>query len=161
MDRTREQNQAFLVALLRLIDALTKRGIEAIPFNGPILAIDAYGDLGLRRLSGHLDLFVRAPDLAPGISCVRSLGYERERPSTAGQSALDSQENTFSHADGSAVTLCTRLTPMVTAIDSDDGGLWHRKQPTLRYGRTVLTLAPEDALLVLAVRGGKETWRNI
>jgi len=161
IDRTRERNRALLDALLGVIDALTKPGIEAIPFNGPILAIDAYGDLGLRRLSGHLELFVRAPDLAPGVSCIRSLGYERERPSTAEQSALDCQENTFRHADGSTVTLCTRLTPMFTEIDSDDGGLWGRKQSTIRNGRTVLTLAPEDALLVLAVRGGKETWRNI
>lgn len=50
---------------------------------------------------------------------------------------------------------------MVPAIDSDDGGLWRRKHPAIRNGRTVLTLAPEDALLVLAVRGGKDSWRNI
>ncbi len=154
-----------LDTLLGVIGALSKAGVEAIPFNGPTLAIDAYGDLGLRRLSGNLDLFIRARDLAPSISRLRILGYERERPSTAVQSApingLDSQENSFRHADRSAVALCTRLTPLVTAIDSDDGGLWRRKQPALRNGRTVLTLAPEDALLVLAVRGGKETWRNI
>lgn len=104
MDQTRQQNRALLDMLLGVIDALTKSGIEAIPFNGPTLAIDAYGDLGLRRLSGHLDLFVRAPDLAPGISCIRGLGYEREGPSTVGQSAptsgLDTQENIFRRADG-------------------------------------------------------------
>jgi protein O-GlcNAc transferase len=165
IDQTRQQNRALLDTLLGVIGALSKAGVEAIPFNGPTLAIDAYGDLGLRRLSGHLDLFVRAPDLAPGISRLRSLGYERERPSTAVQSTQingpDSQETSFRHADGSAVTLCTRLTPMITAIDSDDGGLWRRKQPAIRNGRTVLTLAPEDALLVLAVRGGKDSWRNI
>ncbi|MBV8452217.1 MAG: nucleotidyltransferase family protein, partial [Deltaproteobacteria bacterium] len=148
IDRTREQNRVLLDTALGVIDALRVRGIEAIPFNGPILAIDAYGDLGLRRLSGHLDLFIRAPDLSRGISCIRSLGYERKK-------------ETFRHADGSTVTLRTRLVPMVTAIDTDDGGLWRRKQPKMRNGRTVLTLAPEDALLVLAVRGGREGWGNI
>src|SRR5271169_4298887 len=165
IDQTREQNRALLDTLLGVIGALSKAGVEAIPFNGPTLAIDAYGDLGLRRFSGNLDLFIRARDLAPSISRLRGLGYERERPSTAVQSApingLDSQETGFRHPDGSAVTLCAQLTPLVTAIDSDDGGLWRRKQPALRNGRTVPTLAPEDALLVLAVRGGKETWRNI
>jgi protein O-GlcNAc transferase len=162
---TRERNQALLDALLGVLDALAKPGIEAVPFNGPILAIDAYGDLGLRRLSGHLDLFVRAPDLAPGISCIRRLGYERERSSTAGQSAptngLDGQENTFGHADGSSITLCTRLTPMITSLDIDDGGLWRRAQPKILNGRTVLIPASEDALLLLAVRGGNENWRNL
>ena len=79
IDQTRQQNRALLDTLLGVIGALSKAGIEAIPFNGPTLAIDAYGDLGLRRLSGNLDLFIRAVDLAPSICRIRSLGYERER----------------------------------------------------------------------------------
>jgi len=165
IDRARQRNLALLDAHLGMVDALTKAGMEAIPFNGPVLAIEAYSDLGLRRLSGHLDLFIRATDLAPSISCIRSLGYERERPSTVAQSApmdgLECQKTIFRDADGSAVTLYTRLTPMITTLDLDDGGLWRRAQPKILNGRTVLTLAPEDALLLLAVRGGKETWQNI
>jgi protein O-GlcNAc transferase len=165
IDRARQRNLALLDAHLGMVDALAKAGMEAIPFNGPVLAIEAYGDLGLRRLSGHLDLFIRPTDLAPSISCIRSLGYERERPSTVAQSApmdgLECQKTIFRDADGSAVTLYTRLTPIITALDLDDGGLWRRAQPKILNGRTVLTLAPEDALLLLTVRGGKETWQNI
>ena len=165
IDQTRQQNRMLLDALLGVIGALSKAGVEAIPFNGPTLAIDAYGDLGLRRLSENLDLFICARDLAPSIFRLRGLGYERERPSTAAQPApingLDSQETSFRHADGSAVTLHTRSTPMSTAPDSDDAGLWRRAQPKVLNGRTLLTLAPEDALLLLTMQGGKETWRNI
>lgn len=162
IDQTRQQNGVLLDALLAVIGALSKAGIEAIPFNGPILAVDAYHDLGLRRLSGNLDLLVRAHDFAPSISRLRGLGYERETPSTAVQSAsidvIDGQKTSFRHADRTAVTLHTRWGP---TPDSDDSGLWRRAQPAILNGRTMLTLAPEDALLFLTIQGGKEMWRNI
>ena len=74
IDQTRQQNRVLLDTLLGVIDALSKAGIEAIPFNGPTLAIDAYGDLGLRRLSGNLDLFIRARR-----SCAGHLLYSQPR----------------------------------------------------------------------------------
>jgi hypothetical protein len=49
MDETSKANRALFEELARLVDALAKNGIEAIPFKGPLLAIQAYGDLGLRE----------------------------------------------------------------------------------------------------------------
>src|SRR5882672_6537117 len=48
VDQTRRRNLALFDELARLIETLAASGIETIPFKGPVLAIQAYGDLGLR-----------------------------------------------------------------------------------------------------------------
>ncbi len=170
IDQTRQQNLALLDTVLRVIGSLSKAGVEAIPFNGPTLAIDTYGDLGLRRLSGNLDLFIRARDLAPSISCLRGLGYEREGPSTAAQSAP---------MDGLTVRERTSATPMAVPLRfARDCQQWFRPSisttedygvgSNLRFERpNCATLAPEDALLCWrfeaarrhgGTSGGPATW---
>ena len=47
-DETRRQNRVLFHELARIIEALANDGMEAIPFKGPVLAIEAFGDLGLR-----------------------------------------------------------------------------------------------------------------
>ena len=47
------------------------------------------------------------------------------------------------------------------ALDVDYAALWRRAEHKIVEGRRVLTLAPEDTFLVLAIHGGKEMWWNI
>ena len=74
MDETSRANSALFEELARLVDALAKHGIDAIPFKGPLLAIQAFGDLGLREFR-DLDFLVRDEDLAKTIATLHSLGY--------------------------------------------------------------------------------------
>ena len=48
--------------LLKIIELLEARGIAAVPFKGPTLALWAYGDVG-RREFGDLDILVKKPDV--------------------------------------------------------------------------------------------------
>ena len=77
LQRTRERNHALFNELIRVLEALSGNDIEAIPLKGPLLAIQAYGDLGL-RVFRDLDFLVHDCDLKPTMTVLRSLGYERE-----------------------------------------------------------------------------------
>ena len=73
VDQTRHANRGRFEELCGVLDALAGRGIEAIPFKGPVLAIRAYGDLGL-RVFRDLDILVHDCDFAETIETLRRLG---------------------------------------------------------------------------------------
>src|SRR3954453_20144544 len=161
VDETGRGNRALFDELARVLETLKSNGVEAIPFKGPILAIQAYGDLGLREF-GDLDFLIRDTDVEDTITILDSLGYRRNRELTATQFAfihrLQGQEIIFGESSGIAVEPHTRLIPLKMALDIDYDGLWRRARRISLNGHTLLTLAPEDDLLLLAIHGGKEMW---
>jgi protein O-GlcNAc transferase len=164
IEQTRKKNQALFEELCRVLEALAKGGIEAIPFKGPVLAMQAYGDLGL-RVFADLDFLVHDSDMVSTMAALLGLGYERTEALSEAQIAmiqrLQGQDFVYRKAIGIGVEPHTRLTPIKMALDIDYAALWRRAQRTNLHGRTVLTLAPEDDLLILAIHGGKELWWNI
>ena len=164
IDHARRTNRALFDELAGVIEALKCGGVEAIPFKGPVLAIESYGDLGLRVFRG-LDVLVRDSDMASTMGILRGLGYEREQALTAVQveliQRLQGQDFVYRKAAGIGVRPHARLTPFKMALDIDYAGLWCRARRANLNGQTMLTLAPEDDLLTLAIHGGKKMWRNI
>jgi protein O-GlcNAc transferase len=164
VDQTRKSNQDLFDELGRLLEALSVGGIDAIPFKGPVLAIQAFGDLGLRGFR-DLDFLIHYDDLRQTIVTLRDFGYERQGHLSAAQfemiHRLQGQEIIFKQSIGTAVEPHTRFTPITMALDIDYGGLWQRAQRQVLNGRSMLTLAPEDDLIILAIHGGKELWWNI
>ena len=164
VDQTSRANRALFDELARLLDALAENGIDAIPFKGPLLAIQVFGDLGLRQFA-DLDFLVQAEDLAKTIATLNSLGYRRSQELTAAQFALihrlQGQEIIRGQSSGTLVEPHTRLTSLKMALDIDYPGLWRRARRTSVNGHTFLTPAPEDGLLLLAIHGGKEMWQRL
>jgi len=164
LERTRERNRALLDELLRILDALAGHGIEAIPLKGPVLAIQAYGDLALREFQ-DLDFLVRDRDLASATRSLIELGYSHREKLSAAQLALihrlQGQEILFGRDGGAALEPHTRLTSMKLAFDIDHEALWERARTIDLDGRRILSLAAEDELIALAVHGGKELWWNV
>jgi protein O-GlcNAc transferase len=163
-DETSRANRVLFDELARLLDALAKNEIEAIPFKGPLLAIQVFGDLGLREFR-DLDFLVRDEDLAETIATLNNLGYPRQGEMTAAQfdliHRLQGQEIILGECSRIAVEPHTRLTPLKMALDIDYAGLWGRARRTKVNGHAFLTPAPEDGLLLLAIHGGKEMWRRL
>lgn len=164
VNQTRRANDVLFDELAEAIAALAKNGVEAIPFKGPVLAIGAYGDLGL-RVFRDLDFLIHDSDLSTAIATLESLGYERKGRMTAAQfdliHRLQGQEIMLKQVVGTCIEPHTRLTPIKMALDIDYPGLWRRAQRTSLNGRTMLVLAPEDDFIALAVHGGKEIWSKI
>ncbi|MEO9189663.1 MAG: nucleotidyltransferase family protein, partial [Acetobacteraceae bacterium] len=158
-NQTRQRNRALFDELAGVAEVLANNGVRAIAFGGPVLALQAYGDLG-RRVVRELEFLIRDPDIAQTISTLRGLGYERRAPSNAARleliQRLQGHEALFKKALKIGVKAHTRLAPLMLDIDYE--GLWHRAQRTTINGRALMTLAPEDEVLALAVHGGQELW---
>ncbi len=163
IERSRRHNQILLDHLARVLDALADVGVTAIPFKGPVLALDAFGDLGLRAFR-DLDFLIGDRDLAATIGALREFGYRRQGPLTVTQfdviHRLQGQEILFSEG-GPPIEPHTRLTSIKMALPIDYEGLWRRARLATVNGKSMLTFCREDNLLVLAVHGGKELWWDI
>jgi len=161
--QTRESNRALLDELAQLITVLAEGGVEAIPFKGPVLAQQAFGDLGLRGFR-DLDFLIQDRDLDKTIRILGSRGYQRKGRLTQVQLGwvhrLQGQEVLF-RQDVAAVEPHTRLIALKMALNIDYRGLWRRARRENIFGHQMLTFAPEDTVLVLAIHGGKELWWDI
>ena len=163
IQQTREFNHAILSEFLQLVDGLAAAGVELISYKGPALTMQAYGDLGLRRFR-DLDFLVRDSDLPRTLKCLQGFGYERPNHLTAEQSDLVHRlqgQDFVVKQDKVPIEPHTRLIPIKMALDIDYDGLWCRAQRRNIGGHNLLTFAPEDTLLVLAIHGGKELWWDI
>ncbi|HEX3350948.1 MAG TPA: nucleotidyltransferase family protein, partial [Acetobacteraceae bacterium] len=163
-EQTRRKNRAVLEELVRSLDALAKIGIEAIAFGNPVLRGQRRADPGL-RLFRSLNFLVRDPDMERAIVALRGLGYQRGKHLTDAQldfiRRLEGHEVLWKQALGIAAGLHTRLTSMNAALAIDDDGLRRRARGTGLNGRILPTLAPEDALLVLAIRDDGHPRRSL
>jgi predicted O-linked N-acetylglucosamine transferase (SPINDLY family) len=164
LEHARKKNRVLFDELGKVVDGLAKEGIEALPFKGPVLAIEAYGDLGFRTF-GDLDFLVRDADMARTMATLGNLGYERTPGLSDAQIRLIQhlQGQDFAYKKSPAIGLepHTRLIPRKMALDIDYAGLWRRTRPMTINDRTMTGLAPEDHFLVLAIHGGKELWWRI
>jgi len=161
IDGVRRNNERLVAELARVLDALASKNIDAIPIKGPVLALKAYGDLGLREFR-DLDFLIRDQDVRTTRAVLRDLGYQPRQAFSEAQlnviHRIQGQEIMFNPANGICLEPHTTLTPQKMAVDIDYAGLWSRARQWDLAGRLVLTLLPEDELLMLAVHGGKELW---
>ena len=163
IEQTRNSNRVLLEELAQLVGSLADRGVETIPFKGPVLAMQAFGDLGLRGFR-DLDLLIQDRDKDETVRTLCDKGYERRGKLTEAQfrliHRLQGQEIMFKPGV-TAVEPHTRLTSLKMALDIDYDGLWRRARRENIFGHQMLSFAPEDTLLVLAIHGGKELWWDI
>ncbi len=162
-DQTRHSNSALLNALFQITTALESGGIQAIACRGPVLAIEAYGDLGFGTVE-DLHILIEDPNLVRATAILGDMGYERRKQLTVAQLDLIRQvqghEFLFKKANRIGVRLHTRLTPKAMALDLDYGGLRRRAIRKTFRDRTVTILSAEDDLIVLAILGGNELWQR-
>lgn len=151
--------------LLRVLSRLEDKLIEAIPFKGPILALQSYGDVTLRPFS-DLDILVRHRDVSRARETLTAAGYRTEF-------AEHSREDHFIHSaervmrfvkreTGSVIELHWQFDPRNLAfpcLASDD--LWLRLKTAPIAGRSFRVLSPEDVVLSLCFHGLKHCWDKL
>src|SRR5437879_12700525 len=78
--------------LLRILEAFRANGITAIPYKGPVLAEQAYGNLAYRQFA-DLDIVIRQRDVARAYELLSAQGERSEvHARTVGQAAQRSEE---------------------------------------------------------------------
>ena len=162
--RAQRRNLALTAELRRVLDALEKAGIRALPFKGPLLASLAYGDLSLRTF-GDLDVLVRERDLALAERALAAEGYTPAYALTAGQERAYRKDECAIQlrqpARDVALEIHWRLTERYLSIELPEERLRERASPVTLAGKTVPAFAPEDLLLYLAIHGSKHQWERL
>jgi len=148
--------------LTRILKTFVDREIPALPFKGPLLAQQAYGNLGLREFQ-DLDLLIRPADVARVLPLLASEGYSPRarlkwvtpdlwtRWSTE---VLLQNQHTY-------IDLHWSLLPDHYPIQLDVEIFWRAAVKVDLAGSRVCSLSPEVLLQVLAVHGGKHCWERL
>ena len=149
--------------LLRVLAEFAARGIEAIPYKGPVLAALAYGDVAMREYE-DLDIVLRQRDVPKADEAMRALGYEARYPWIHSQraAALVPGEYNYREAErGIIAELHTERTMrhFPRAIDLD--ALTLRSTAVALSGHEVKSFSPDDLLPILCVHGAKDYWERI
>jgi hypothetical protein len=150
-----------LVGIARLFES---EGVPVLAYKGPALAVQAYGDLSLRRFI-DLDIIVRRRDVgrAGGLLC--SLGFSKPEGLTESQEEflLRRQHNlAFTRDAGKLIVeLHWEVAPAAFADVPLGARAWERAVAVRLFGGDVRSLAPEDLLLALCVHGTKHLWERL
>jgi hypothetical protein len=150
--------------LIKVLDAFHSREILAIPYKGPVVAAQAYGDAALREFE-DLDIILRQRDIPKAHDVMLGLGYHTRFPqlfsSAAGSRRIPGEYNYRDATDRVVVELHTEATLRHFPIAPDPGEFAARMVPVRLCGPEVKTLSPEDALVALSIHGSKDFWEKI
>jgi hypothetical protein len=170
MERLRNQAQGIagrnvLLAteLLGLLDLFGAHGISAMPYKGPALACQVYGELRLRSFI-DLDIIVRRNNLPKVRDLLAENHYEPQLKMTAGKqrAILRSEcDEVFSGANGRILEVHWAITPPYFSFHLDTEDLFARAIKIDLLGQSVLAPSPEDLLLILTVNGAKDMWTRL
>jgi len=155
-------NQKNADQLTAVLGVLEKSGIDAVPFKGPTLAISAYNDLSLRTFH-DLDFLIRHSDIERCLVRLNELGYYHERNLTPRQwqEYLGYKEEDILFGPGLPLEPHWDFIPRTLAIDIDLEEIWQRVEIIEFNNQKILSLSPEDELIILCIHGNKELWHKL
>jgi hypothetical protein len=152
---------AELINILRLFQA---QNIPVIPYKGPVLAAQAYGDVALREFE-DLDLILRQSDIPKAHEIIVSLGYKPKfdwilSPGAAA-SLVPGEYNYRDEARRAMVELHTEITLRHFPAKPDLDAFIRNLAPVKLSNRDVLTFTAEDLLPMLCIHGSKDFWERL
>lgn len=149
--------------LARLVNLFSAQSIEAIAFKGPLLALQAWGDVALRQFN-DLDLLVHSADAARAVEVLIADGYaaltfDRQHPELS--IARRCEDEFMRPGSAAMIDLHWELNPSYFAHGPMAAAVWERSASMRVEGADVLTLGPSDLMLFLAVHATKHGWINL
>ena len=151
-DDNRARGLALTTALLRLLAQLEAEQIPAMPFKGPVLSAQVYGDIAL-RMYGDLDVLVRECDADRVTRVMLEQGYRQ------GDMSLG-WERSFVRDSGESVDLHWAIAEKIHQFPLTADDLWTRRVTVSLAGTPVQTLCAEDSLLAICFNGLSEDWQR-
>ena len=146
--------------LLAVHAQLEAAGVSAVPFKGPMLAVQLYGNLAMRQ-SHDLDFLIDRADLRRAAEVLVSREY---RPpallaTPCGARFLDTQRQyRFTRDDGAIVEVHWDLAPNHLPFPVDPESVWSSVEFIHLGGRLVPTVGRSQLLLLLCAHGAKHCW---
>lgn len=153
--------------LIKIVNHLDANQVNAIPYKGPVLAVQAYGDIALREYE-DLDLIICQRDLVKAHEVMLGLGFRPRFPwihssgySGATASIIPGEYNYVDDSRRIIVELHTELTLRHFPVTPDLQELSQRLVQVSLSGHPVETFSPEDNLSALCIHGAKDMWERI
>jgi len=150
--------------LIRILDLLASRGIEVVPYKGPLLGALTQADAGLRSFV-DLDILIRKRDLPRILEALGELDYRAQLELRPAQLAallrFDYEMPLERERDRSLVDLQWASPPRFLSLPAGPDVAGARFATVTLAGRQVRTLCVEDLLLVLCSHGAKHIWERL
>ena len=148
--------------LIKIVDLLQSEGIQAIPYKGPALAVQAYGEIALREFD-DLDIILRQRDMAKANDVMQGIGY---RPRfgwyfASSTSVVPGEYNYRDQKRRLIVEFHTEQTLRHFPVRLNLDDLSRRLVPVNLSGHEIPTFGPEDMLSLLSIHGSKDFWERI
>ena len=160
-DACRMQAVKHSLMLAEVLRGFNRAGIPVMPFKGPLLSLELYGDVGLRQ-SKDLDLAVTLGDVSRAQACLENMGWRFDSgyfPLTPRQ-----WEGFLSHeyhigfvhsSGGSGLELHWRNQG---DAPGQAAAQWARNVPSEWQGCSYLAMTSTDLVLYLCRHGGRHAW---
>lgn len=160
----RHQNMFWTSKLIEIVQLLKENNIPAIPFKGPLLAMQAYGDVALRKY-GDLDVLVQPKHFYNALEILKSRGYVAVTElnwlnrndwyiSRKKDIYLTNQERTVN------LELHWKLSGSHFSLPIEMSRLWENPERVLVAGTELNTLKFNDLLIYLCLHGSRHSWER-
>jgi hypothetical protein len=149
--------------LLKVLALLAESGVEAMPFKGPALAIQAYGDLSMRSFD-DLDILIHEKDRNLVFHLLVDHGCTLESFSDSRierKLRLKQMKDIHFFCQNEFLEIHWDITERLLAAPFDMDSIWARSLPILLNNQKVRTLSPEDMVIVLCFHGTKHAWQDL
>jgi Uncharacterised nucleotidyltransferase len=150
--------------LIAILNLFRSEGLQAVPYKGPVLAAQAYGDFTLREFV-DLDFILRQKDMPKANGLMTSLGYRAKYPWTlrhgTASSLVPGEYNYRDEGRRIVIDLHTERTLRHFPAPPDIGSLAQHLVSVSFSGHLIETFAPEDGLPLLCIHGSKDFWERI
>lgn len=150
-----------LITLTRVFES---RGIESLPYKGPVLGQIAYGDAALRCFI-DLDIIVRPADVPMAVEILLERGYRAAGNLNANQmqTLIANQHNIqFEREAGHLIVeLHWRVSADLFASALNPESLWRSLEPVTLNNVQLKSLPAEDLLLALCIHGSRHVWDKL
>jgi hypothetical protein len=157
------RNVLLATELLALLDLMRVSDVSAMPYKGPALACQVYGDLRLRSFI-DLDILVRRADVPRVRNLLVEHRYQPQLEMTVGKqrAILRSEcDEVFTGPNGSVLEIHWAITPPFFSFRLKTEDLFARATTIELLGKKVLAPSTEDLLLILSVNGAKDMWNRL
>jgi len=151
------RNMQLTQRLLNILDLLSGNGVRAIPFKGPVIAVQAYGDIGLRSFC-DLDMLIRPEDFFRVYDLMESTEYRSIKPMIARVKGLWRKTRRSFEFQGENFFVDFHQQVAQGPWFLDLKIEWDNLSRVELNGRKVPCMNLEDTILMLAMHGTHHGW---
>jgi len=159
------KNLMFMGELIKILELFKSNEITAIPYKGPILAIQAYGNLAFREFD-DLDIFIKKSDVIRIKNLLINEGYKTDfyLNEIQEENYLKSQKNLvlLNNKLGFYIELHWKLSGNFFSFSSTPESLMSDNPKSIQFNNNeILTFSPENQLVILCIHAAGHHWSRL